>query len=177
MFKIDYNINEDDYLNFNEFHALNSAVGKNALNFYKMIFPVISALAVLIFIIAKAKPLLITIEVLFLGAVSIVWVMFSKKGFLRTLRKGIERSKIDGKLPFSESGTLVFDDEYITDTNSQGENKVRYEGVEKVFVADTAIYICYSAAEAFIVPFKAFESEDEREALIAFLNDKTKTNN
>ncbi|RPF47342.1 YcxB-like protein [Hydrogenoanaerobacterium saccharovorans] len=177
MIKIDYKLNENDYLMFNEYHLLNSYTGKKSLTTFRMMLPIISLLAILIFFIASADLELILIEVALLFILSIVWIIFSKNMLIISMKKNIKKLTKDGKLPFSEEGTLIFDDDFISDKNSTTESKTRYTSVQKFCITDKAVYIYFSAVQAYIVPFSAFLTETDKQDFINFINQKFKITN
>lgn len=47
-----------------------------------------------------------------------------------SMKKNIKKLTKNGKLPFSEEGTLIFDDDFISDINSTTESKTRYTSVQ-----------------------------------------------
>ena len=69
-----------DFIEFNEFHQLiHSEVGKRNLFKLRLISPMISILAIVIFVLARAEIMLIVTEVIVLCIFSIVCVTQAKK--------------------------------------------------------------------------------------------------
>lgn len=67
MLQLNYKLTDEDYIEFNEFHQLiHSEVGKRNLFFLKLAGPMISVLAIVIFILARAEKMLIITEVIVL---------------------------------------------------------------------------------------------------------------
>ena len=80
MLQLNYKLTDEDYIEFNEFHQLiHSEVGKRNLFKLRLIGPMISILAIVIFILARAKIMLIVTEVIVLCIFSIVCVTQAKK--------------------------------------------------------------------------------------------------
>lgn len=60
MLQLNYKLTDEDYIEFNEFHQLiHSEIGKRNLFFLRLIGPMISILAMIIFILARAEVMLI----------------------------------------------------------------------------------------------------------------------
>ena len=80
MLQLNYKLTDEDYIEFNEFHQLiHSEVGKRNLFKLRLIGPMISILAIVIFILARAEIMLIVTEVIVLCIFSIVCVTQAKK--------------------------------------------------------------------------------------------------
>ena len=70
MLQLNYKLTDEDYIEFNEFHQLiHSEIGKRNLFFLRLIGPMISILAMIIFITSKSRSnvkLLVNAIVLFI---------------------------------------------------------------------------------------------------------------
>ena len=144
MLQLNYKLTDEDYIEFNEFHQLiHSEVGKRNLFFLKLIGPMISILAIVIFILARAEVMLIVIEVIALCIFSIVWIAFTKKIMKRGIRK-----------------TILTEDQIIEITKGQ-EVKVDYKKVEDVCETEEAFYVYISSMEALIIPKRVLNQEME----------------
>ena len=94
MLQLNYKLTDEDYIEFNEFHQLiHSEVGKRNLFKLRLIGPMISILAIVIFILARAEIMLIVTEVIALCIFSIVCVTQAKKIMKRGIRKTILKMK------------------------------------------------------------------------------------
>ena len=94
MLQLNYKLTDEDYIEFNEFHQLiHSEVGKRNLFFLKLAGPMISVLAIAIFILARAEIMLIVTEVIVLCIFSIVCVAQAKKIMKRGIRRTILKMK------------------------------------------------------------------------------------
>ena len=73
MLQLNYKLTDEDYIEFNEFHQLiHSEIGKRNLFFLRLIGPMISILAMIIFILARAEVMLIIGEAIVLFIFSVV---------------------------------------------------------------------------------------------------------
>lgn len=169
MFKVEYKISENDYLLFNEYHLLNSASGKRNLLGYRLILPMICLLSILLYTVAKS---LTGSYVAVLSIATILWLLFSKKLLVSGMKRNIKKLARDGKLPYSKEGVLIFDEDFINDINTTTESKTRYSCIEKCCITENAIYLYFSAMQAYIVPMSAFSTEEDKQEFIKFINSK-----
>jgi 5-bromo-4-chloroindolyl phosphate hydrolysis protein len=176
MFKFNYNIDIDDYLSFNSYCLSNSENGKKSLISYKLVLPALSFIILLLLICLKSDFELIAIEFILFAIMSTLWVIFSKKMQLISLKNNIEKLEKSGKAPYTKEGTLIFDEEFIYDINSLSETKMKYSAVEKIATTEDAIYIFYNAVQAFIVPTRCFCNVNEKQNFIKFIYSKLQTN-
>ena len=172
MFQIKNSITKDDYLSFNQYHLLHSEQGKRAINMYRIVTPVLSLLAIVIFWIAEVSQMLLITEIIALSIVSIVMAFYSKKLLLKSIKKNIRKLEKDGKLPFNKESTITFNDDSFQEKTIQTETSIQYTAIEKIVQGDQAIYVYISSLQAFIFPYRLFESDEQKSEFITFLNAK-----
>ena len=170
MFEFKTTLDDDDYLLFNQYHLLNSPTGKKSLIFFRFIIPFICLVFVVIFFIAGVDFQLILIEAIVMTILSIIWVGFSKKMILISMNRRIKKMKKEGRLPYSNEATLMFDDEIIHEITPNTEIKTKYSLIEKIAVTEKAIYIYFSFVQAYILPVTAFSNEMEKIKFLEFIN-------
>ena len=83
MLQLNYKLTDEDYIEFNEFHQLiHSEIGKRNLFFLRLIGPMISILAMIIFHTSKkAEVMLIIGEAIVLFIFSVVDILLAKKDY------------------------------------------------------------------------------------------------
>lgn len=172
MYKFEYNITEQEYADFNEYYFLNSKTGKRALLLFRCFGFIFSIMALVIFIIANAEILLIIIEAIVLTIFSIIWFITGKRVFFKKLRKTMNKMKEKEGLPYSEEGTLVLDENEITDISTNQEIKTGYSAITQLVDINNAIYIICSNSMAYIIPFRVTGTNSINEIKV-FLEDKT----
>lgn len=172
MFEFKINLDDGDYLLFNQYHLLNSPSGKKLLNVNRFIAPIISLMLIFIFCISGADLGLIIVEAILLGIISIWWLFNSKKKILKSMNKRIMKLKKEGRLPYSNEAILKFDDERIHEITPNTENTTKYSLIEKVAVTEKAIYIYISSIQAYILPTTAFSGEMEKQEFLEFIHRK-----
>lgn len=166
MLQLNYKLTDEDYIEFNEFHqSIHSEVGKRNLFFLKLAGPMISVLAIVIFILARAEKMLIITEVIVLCIFSIVCVAQAKKIMKRGIRKTILKMIETEGLPFAEEITLTFTEDQIIEITKGQEVKVDYQKVENVCETETAFYIYISSIEALIIPKRVLNQDMEKKLI------------
>ncbi len=172
MFKFFISLDDEDYLEFNQYHFLHSGTGKRALGTYRLIIPILClVLALLVFVITSDLAFFAIVSAL-LTVYSVIWILFSRKLILRAQRKSLGKLKQDGKLPYQKESTLIFEADVILEITEETENRTRYSMVEKVAGTETALYIYTSSLQAFILPLAAFSGEEEKQRFLRFLKAK-----
>ena len=163
MLQLNYQLTDKDYIEFNEFHQLiHSEVGKRNLFKLRLIGPMISILAIVIFILARAEIMLIVTEVIVLCIFSIVCVTQAKKIMKREIRKTILKMKETEGLPFAGETTLNFTEDQIIEITKGYEVKVDYKKVEDVCETEEAFYVYMSSVQAIIIPKRVLDQDKEK---------------
>lgn len=172
MLELQYRIAEEDYLRFNREFLLHSKNGKRALWAYRLTAILCSACFVLLAALEgdlRKTAALAAVLALFCA---VMWLS-ARKLLLRTCDRSIRRLKKDGKLPYSEAGTLTFAQEDIREENAQAVTTCRYDAIERTVLSHGSVYVFFSAMQAFILPESAFSGGEERQALLDLLREKT----
>ena len=172
MYQFINSVTEDDYLAFNEYHLLHSTQGKRVLMTHRLLTPSISLFAIVVFWIADVSRELLITEMIGLGLLSIVMTISSKKRILKTVKRNIARFKRDGKLPFSKDTIITFDEDHVHEKSNETETRIQYSMIDKVVEGNQVIYIYFSALQAFILPHRSFESDEQKNEFLSFLNTK-----
>ncbi len=111
MFEFKINLSHDDYILFNNYSFLNSPSGKRLLMINKMMIPIFCFLCVVVLIAFNLDVLLILIEAIVLTILSILWIFFDKKIFLRILDKNLRKTEKEGRLSFEGEAVLILSKE------------------------------------------------------------------
>ena len=155
MLQLNYKLTDEDYIEFNEFHQLiHSEIGKRNLFFLRLIGPMISILAMIIFILARAEVMLFIF--------SVVDILLAKKIMKRGIRKTILKMKEKEGLPFAEETTLNFTEDQIIEITKGQEVKVDYKKVEDVCETEKAFYVYMSSVQAIIIPKRVLDQDKEK---------------
>lgn len=151
VLKIDYNLTEKDYLNFNLYHAKNSEAVSKSLTIQRFLSPIIFLIAA--FLISwigneSLIGLLITFSIM-----GVLWIVYYPKYFYSIITKNtkemLKEGKNDGLLG---EHCMKLSDEGIVDSNFNGETRVKWKGIKKFEEDDNYFYIYNSAVSAYILP-------------------------
>lgn len=172
MFKFQYLLNDNDYLEFNKFHLSNAPINKKALLFLRLMVPVMLALLFLLTLL-KSEDLTVEIGTLVTCVlVSVAWFFLVKPLMVASTKLNIKMMKKHGKLPYGKNISIEFHEDYFIETTSETETKTKYSFIERMAYGNYAIYIYISPIQAYIVPLTVFESAEQRDAFCAFINHK-----
>ena len=172
MFHFRFTVTEKDYIEFNEFHALNSPHGKKSFNTWRFFVPIILAAFFAVILISSFTPETLIGAITLWAVVSGVWMLVSKPLYLMLIRNNINKMKKSGKLPYSKNVFFQFNEEYILEVTEESETKTKYSNIVNAVMGKSAVYLYMNVAQGYIIPFTAFESEEQKAALIRFINYK-----
>jgi len=173
MFQFNYTLSEKDYYDFNEYHLLNSPMNKKGILFYCILLPVLLASMILFFWLRYQNFIQILIMIIAASILSALWILFLlKKLLLLNMKSQIKRIKKLGKVVWGVETAVSFGEEFISDISELGESKFKYSVVEKIAVGKTAVYVYIEALRALILPFPVFESEEQKQEFLSFINNK-----
>lgn len=164
MFEFNYELNDDDYYEFNKFHIYNAPMHKKELFLARILPPVIF---ILISLIVGNVIIYITAGILSIGCL----VSFKKLNNY-AIKRRIQRMKKTGKLPIEDNVILRFHDDGFVEITEKNESKFSYTCIERVENAESAIYIYTGAIQAFIIPHHVFKDKIEEEMFLEFINQK-----
>jgi hypothetical protein len=153
---LEYEIALDDVVAFNLYHFDHSRVARRNRNLARYGVPVFLGLLVAAI---DFPPSPVPIVAWILGAVLfvIIWPWIER----RITRRYVTRFFLEGqnKAMFGKHTLKVLPDS-IVETSEHGETSVSWDAVEKIVKTDDMIYIYGSAVAAFLVPRRAFQTEE-----------------
>lgn len=170
MFEFKITLDDDDYLLFNQYHLLNSSIGKKTLMSFRIIIPFICFMIVVIFCIAGSSIQLILFESIVMTIFSVYWIAYSRKKIQKSMEKRIKKMKKEGRLPYSKEAIIKFDDKSIHEITPSTETKTLFSLIEKIAVTEKAIYIYFSSVQAYILPISVFSDEMKKQKFLEFIN-------
>lgn len=105
--------------------------------------------------------------------ISIVWFFSYESISLLFLKLHIKFMKKHGKLPYSNISTLEFYDDCFIELTENTKTEVKYDAILKIRVNNPkGIYIYSNVIMAYIIPFEVFNSNDEKNKFLDFINQK-----
>ena len=172
MFEFQHHITEEDYLRFNRDCALHSKGGQNAIKNRRITPIYISAGAVLGAVIAETWLLAAITAAAAIPVCLIVWLN-AKSRFLRRHDQATLRKLRSGTRLYSPDGTLTFTEDNIHGETPDLITTCPYHTVERLVLCHGAVYVFFSDIRAFTVYESMFSGDEERQALLNFLKEKT----
>lgn len=168
--KLYVTLSDEDYIKFNEFCLMNSNAGKRSLWSMRLILPVFALVAIVSMAIAGAERGLLIVECAVMVILSAIWQTQAKKIMIRSVRKSVENTKKDGKLPYNPNAEVEFTENEIIETSENSVQRANYDEVRLVGDAAEYIFILIGAVQGVIIPKSC--AEGQAEELMDFLKRK-----
>lgn len=160
-------------MQFNQYHVIHSQTGKKAILSTKFLYLILTALVILVFYVTADNFETFLFKAAAMAIVAAIGIIFTKKLILGSVKRQIKNLKKSGRLPYSTSSIVIFEAEDIQEITQTSESKTSYCLVEKIILANNAVYIYFSVAQAFIIPDRYFETMQEKQSLLQLLKQKT----
>ena len=176
MFIFNYNLNEQDYIRFNECICYNNKSVKEIYNIFKFKLPVaIWILFTIYFVLYGNLKMFITITISYL----IFWLFFMfflgftfEKYIKKIVKITVENTKKNGTLPYDTINKVNFNENEIIEELPNKKNIFKYEVIEKIIISNDYYYIFLNSIEAIIIPNTAVKTKKEKEKFYDFLCQK-----
>lgn len=157
---IQYELTEEDYINFNLYHIKNSKTGKRALMLQRFLSPLFFIIVSYVYSMIGNMPFLPLFITFFI--LSILWIVFYPKYFYRLItrnvRKMIKEGKNEGLIGQHQ---LKLSEERLVDTSSNKETTITWTGITG-FKEDNGYFFLYnSSVSAYILPKREMDHVDE----------------
>lgn len=172
-FRLNVNMTEQDYLDYNVFVMTRSSFGKKSMNRTKYVF-IMLFITIIIFLLFVGKFSTWAFVSSLPFAISTIYVLvFYKKIMIRSIKKVIKNYKKDNKLPVDLNSVLEFYDDYFVETTTNMKEEVKYSAIERISVVDNkVIYIHKNNTNAYILSLSCFESKKQQDTFFEFINTK-----
>ncbi|WP_315078613.1 YcxB family protein [uncultured Clostridium sp.] len=168
--KLEFSIEEEDYINFNMYYIDNSKTLKQPMYIFRFILPIIISF-VMVYIMNKIVRYHVIVLVIFYFLIYFAWVYFFEKSFIKTTRKRIKKILSEGKNKgLLGKRTFELNHNCIKDSNEYSTQIVNINALEKIFITDEYVFFYISSISAFIVPLRIFESNEEKEEFKNYVN-------
>ena len=162
--------NDEDYIKFNEYYLLHSNQGKSLLWTMRLMLPVFALVAIVFMGLGNVERSLLIVECAVLVILSVVWQFQAKKIMLKSVRKGVENTKKDGKLPYPPQSELEFTENEVIETTENSVQKARYAEIRLVGETEEHIFLLLGALQGIVIPKSC--TEGRADELIQFLKGK-----
>lgn len=163
--ELKYEVTEEDYIQFNIYHAENSKSHKKAYNMLKYYIPILCGI-----IIYFTGPSLFKQPKLYWGIIAILFIIIWIRGFpkrhKKIIRKSVESMLKDGdNSSMICENTMIVGEDDIKVINEHSTEITSLEGIKEVKVYDDMILIYLSGFTAHIVPTRYLTEEDKEKIL------------
>ena len=150
--KLNVTITDNDYIKFHEYMMGRQGYGKQMMNLYKYIIPVIALVIIGLHLISGVNIRLIIVEIILLGILSGVWMTFSSKLYQRNMRRNIKAIRKSGRLPYHEQAEIEWADDAVVERTEDSVISIPYEEITSIDETEDYWYLFYGASQALILP-------------------------
>ena len=160
--KLHYTLTQDNYLDFNIFHTLNSAPAKALLRKTRTQPPVVWLLAFLVFCgySLYTSGQLPTVLAYIILSMSVLWYVLYPLCHRKTLEWRLKRRLAGGGQEAMGEVTLEALNNRLRAEDAGGVKEVPYDDIERLVENKGCLYIYIGENSAFIVPLAAFANEE-----------------
>ncbi len=155
--KFNITLNEQDYINFNSIHMLNSKAYMKMQKIVKaVILATLTVIIFLVFYLNKGVSIIVPLtETVIISALTFAYLKFIlPKIHNKAVKQTVKMIKKDGKLPYDEKSEIEFTNREIIEKTSNSETYLNYADVEKLIITDSYLIIYTDSSRAIIVPTK-----------------------
>ena len=174
IYNFKYSISEDNYLAYSIFaHENLNNLGWTKFMPYLFISAAFIGALLLGFFRVPDVPFLVVVPItsVLVYFITILYVASSyEAGLKKSMKKIIDKGF---KLPFGRNVEVLCNDEGFISVDELAETRIKYTSVTQIAEGKDAVYVFFSALQAFIIPFSAFENEAQRNEFLAFLKGKS----
>ena len=171
MYTFEFQLDEKDYVEFNRTFQI-SELKRVIKPWHMILFTAVALTSLFLGITGSGSIPIILVILACLMAALLLIIVFWKYTIIWYIKFNIKHMKKRGKLPFGKNVRTEFDEESFMEISELAESKVAYDNVERILEDSNAIYIFISSIQAFILPHRIFESEQQKADFLAFINGK-----
>lgn len=180
MFVFNYNLNEQDYIRFNEYVHYNDKSVKETYNIFKFKLPVAFCILFTFYFVLYGNLkvfTIITISYLIFWLIFMFFIGFTFEKYIKKIVKiTVENTKKNGTLPYNTINKVHFNENEIIEELPNKKNILKYEVIEKIIISNDYYYIFLNSIEAIIIPNTAVKTKKEKEKFYDFLCQKVGSN-
>ena len=165
-YQFEFQISEKDYIDFN--YYVHKIITKRAEWFLRTVFILLFLLMLPILGSWFSYFLLLSYAVVLILSFAGVWLRWTVNLSIRGLKKR-------GRLPYGKKYNLQFQEDFVFETEDETETKYPYTKIEKVKINKDVMYIFVSVMQAHIIPLSVFETEEQQNEFMTFINHKIDT--
>ncbi|MDF2988016.1 MAG: hypothetical protein K0R50_3526 [Eubacterium sp.] len=166
--EIEFDLNKQDYIDFNIFHAMNSDTVKKSLVIQRYLAPII--FLIVPFLIAGLADLPLIYWMCVFIVIGAVWIIFYPKYFKAMILKRVAKILDEGKNEdLWGKHRVIVNEEGLLEQSKNGENKINWNGVERIVSLNQHFFIYISSVSACIIPKRAFKTNEDTVMFYEFI--------
>ena len=173
-YSFEVNVDDNKYYEFNKYTMLYPHGKKEKFLRTKLLLPAVFLLAWVINLISGKDWEYLTISILVYAVASVIWMFIVTPYNLFALKMNMRFFRKKGKLPYSEHSRIQFLDDCYIDESETVKEETKYDAITCICEnKGKAIYLYQGLLRANIIPYSAFESDEQKEAFLEFISKKT----
>ncbi|EDP67661.1 hypothetical protein CAT7_04459 [Carnobacterium sp. AT7] len=158
--EIEFELLEEDYINFNLDHANSSASVKKSLILQRILGPLVFLIATLALGTFSEIPVWYWITIF--SIMSVIWLVFYPNYFNWEMGRNIKKMLKEGNNKnLLQKRKIFLTDEAIIETSTASETKTPWSDVNKVEETSEYIYIYNSSISAYIIPKRVLGNQNK----------------
>lgn len=175
-FSLNITLTEEDYLTFNNFHAIESKQAQKTIKKTRSIFIIAMAALMVLFVVFNGWDTFSATYVILLGIFTVVYSVFFKKLMQHNVKAQVKHLKKTGKLPFDSAATLEFYDDKVVEITPSKRIEQSYDVLEKIcLLPGRYIFLYTSSVGAYILPVYQVNAQIGKDEFWDFISEKCKT--
>ena len=173
LYKLNINLTEEDYFDFNKFHSFETTHGKKLINKARIFFILAMVVLAALFMIVMGVTTFTVIYAAILLLFTLLYMVFFQKILTRNIKAQIKKLKKIGKLPFDPVSTLEFYEDKMVEITESKRSEQSYDIFERVcIVKDRYILLYHSSVAAYILPVAQINTQGNQKEFVDFLTSK-----
>lgn len=174
-YQVNVSLTEEDYLAFNEFHAIESIQGKKALKQALTLFITLMLFLIAIVTVGYIYDVFSITYLIALFLFSLLFVIFFKKVMKYSVKAQVNKLKKAGKLPFDAVSTYEFYDDKLVEVTQDSRIEESYSRMEQICILKERYILLYrSSIAAYILPYRQLADQVDVQEFLNFIIPKCK---
>ena len=172
-FKFNVNLTDDDYLDYNIFWTTKSYYGKKQMIKLRIIIAALFGVISLFTLFRGGFS-----PYSFLGVIPCLIAFIIFEAALNSILVGSIKSQIKslkkkGKMAYSQVAEMEFSEHAFTETTPTNKTEQHYSSIERISIFhERVIYIHVNSIMSYILPISCFDSKEQYEKFLAFIETK-----
>lgn len=169
--ELNYKLTEEDYVDFNLFHAKNSPAVQKQVTMQRIFVPLLYIVLAFLAFTYLDMPSFLVLSVMFF-IMGILWAIFYPAYFYRLIKRNAAKMMREGKNEaVLGAHKMIFTEDGLREVSPKGEMSISWSGIETFGEGESGFYLYNSGMSALIIPKKELGNSAE---VSSFLKEKIK---